>query len=209
MKKIVISVLLLMIVVLNLESVYAEEYTNYQEIIFEDSDVELLKEFSKSDYKDYYKETSKRRMFGWRIHVVNKNEALDFISETKITIFNSGSSPISYNIELETKEESKQQISASGEIKIKGSGSKKQFKGSVDSTIKSSITATTTKTNSESYEFNIQVDPLTYVTIVTRGTGEVNNGVGSYYFFWARTKKGGWETFTVLTEYHEIIKQRF
>ena len=209
MKKIVISVLLLMIVVLNLESVYAEEYTNYQEIIFEDSDVELLKEFSKSDYKDYYKKTSKRRMFGWRIHVVNKNEALDFISETKIKIFNSGSSPISYNIELETKEESKQQISASGEIKIKGSGSKKQFKGSVDSTIKSSITATTTKTNSESYEFNIQVDPLTYVTIVTRGTGEVNNGVGSYYFFWARTKKGGWETFTVLTEYHEIIKQRF
>ncbi|MGE4572463.1 MAG: hypothetical protein AB7E09_06950 [Candidatus Izemoplasmatales bacterium] len=209
MKKIVMLCVLSMMVVLNLATLEAEEYTNYQEIIFEDGEVELLKEYSNSDYKSYYKKTKKRKMFGWRIHVVNKNEALDFIAETKIKIFNSGLTPISYKIELETKEVSKQQISASGEIKIKGSGTKKQFKGSVDASIKSSVSLTTTTTNSETYEFNIQVDPMTYVSIVTRGTGEVNNGVGSYYFFWIRTKKGGWETFTVLTEYHEIIKQRF
>jgi len=46
------------------------------------------------------------------------------------------------------------------------------------------------------------------VKIITRGTGEVNNGVGKYYFFWINTTKGGWETFTVQTEYYEIVKER-
>lgn len=208
MKKLIITSLLFLLIILNIDSVKAEDYTNYQEIIFENNDVQLLKSFSKSDYKSYYKNTSKRKMFGWRIHVVHKNEPVLFIAETKIKIFNSGTTPISYNIELETKEEYKQQISASGEIKLKGSGDNKKFKGSVDASIKSSITVTTTRTNKESYKFNIQVDPLTYVSIITRGSGEVNNGVGSYYFLWVKTKSGGWETFTVLTEYHEIIKAR-
>lgn len=91
---------------------------------------------------------------------------------------------------------------------MEGSGKSKKFKGSVDANIKASISTTTTKTSKESFNFKIMVDPLTYVSIVTRGTGEINNGVGSYYFFWGRVKQGGWETFTVLTEYYEIVKSR-
>jgi hypothetical protein len=209
MKKISLLLILMMVAIINTTTVQAEDYTNFQEIFFEDDSVILLKNYSSEDYKDYYSKTKKRKMFGWRIHVVHKNEPLDFIAETKIKIYNSGTTAITHNIELESEESYKKQISASGEIKIKGSGSKKKFKGSVDSSIKASITTTTTKTSSESYEFNIKVDPRTYVSIVTRGTGEINNGVGSYYFFWVRTKQGGWETFTVLTEYYEIIKERF
>ncbi|QWB99329.1 hypothetical protein KHQ88_03975 [Mycoplasmatota bacterium] len=207
MKKLLLLVLFFMSLGLFV-GVSAEEYTNYQEIIFEEDDVELLKDFSSSDYKKYYKKTKKRKMFGWRLHVVNKNEPLEFIAETKIKIFNDGTTPITYKIGLESKEETKTQISATGSIKVSGSGSNKKFKGSVDANIKASISTTKTQTNKENFNFNIMVDPLTYVSIVTRGTGEINNGVGSYYFFWGRTKKGGWETFTVMTEYYEIIKSK-
>jgi hypothetical protein len=209
MKKLSIILMMVVVSLLYISPVSAEKYTHYQEIVFEDGDVELLKEFSKSDYKSYYKKTKKRRMFGWRIHVVNGNEPLEFVAETKIKIFNSGTTPIKYDIKLETEEEYKHQISASGEIKVSGSGKKKEFKGSVDTKIKSSITTSSTKSTSESYKFSIEVDPRTYVSIITRGSGEINNGVGSYYFFWLRTKKGGWETFTVMTEYYEIVKMRF
>jgi hypothetical protein len=209
MKKFVLILLLTFAIILLIDGVSAEEYTNYQEIIFEDDDVLMLKNYSDSDYKDYYKKTKKRKMFGWRLHVVNKNEPLDFIAETKIKIFNTGTTPITYKIDLETKEETKTQISASGSIKVSGSGKSKKFKGSVNANIKASISTTKTKTSKESFNFNILVDPLTYVSIITRGTGEINNGVGSYYFFWGRMKQGGWETFTVLTEYYEITKSRF
>ena len=201
--------MLVMVIFINMNHVQAEEYTNYQEILFEDDSVILLKSYSSKDFKTYYKKTKRSKMFGWRIYVVHKNEPLDFIAETKIKIYNSGTTAITHNIELESEETYKKQISASGEIKVKGSGSKKKFKGSVDSSIKASVTTTSTKSSSESYDFNIKVDPRTYVSIVIRGTGEINNGVGSYYFFWIRTKKGGWETFTVMTEYYEIIKERF
>ncbi|MCF7923543.1 MAG: hypothetical protein K9L64_00370 [Candidatus Izimaplasma sp.] len=209
MKKIILLSFLFLLIPINISALNAEEYTNYQEVIFEDDAVELLKEFNSKDYKKYYKKTKRRKMFGWRIHVVNKNEKLDYIAETKIKIFNSGTTPIDYQIKLETKEETKRQISASGSIKVTGSGKSKKFKGSVDANIKASITTTEINTRKESFKFDIKVDPLTYVSIVTRGTGEINNGVGSYYFFWTKTKKGGWETFTVLTEYYEIVKARF
>lgn len=209
MKKCIICIILFGLLVLNLSSLAADEYTNYQEIIFENQDVLLLKEFSDKDYENFYKKTFKRRMFGWRIYAVNKNESVDFIAETKIKIFNSGSTPIKYNINLETKEETKQQITATGSIQIKGSGAHKKFKGSVDASIKASISTSKTTTNKETFEFSIQVDPLTYVSILTRGSGEINNGVGVKYFLWAKSKKGGWETFTVQTEYYEIIKARF
>jgi len=209
MKKFILCILCLMVSVLHITSIHAEDYTNYQEIIFEDEDVILLKSFSAEDFKGYYKHVKKRKMFGWRIYVAHKNEPLDFIAETRLKIYNGGMTPISYNINLKSEEEIRHQITATGEIKIKGSGSNKKFKGSVDASIKASITTTESKTNEESYEFKIEVDPLTYVSIITRGTGEINNGVGAYYFFWIRTKKGGWETFTVLTQYYEIVKARF
>jgi len=209
MKKMIILCMLFSLVLLSRPEVMAKEYTNFQEIQFENEDVKLLKDFSEDDYKEYYNKVKKRKMFGWRIYVAHKNEKLDYIEDTKIKVFNTGTTPISYEIKFETDEKSTQQITASGEIKVKGTGEKKSFKGSAEASIKSSISTSKTTSSKESYEFNIDVDPMTYVTIVSRGTGEINNGVGSYYFFWSRTKKGGWETFTSLTQYYEIVKARF
>ncbi|MGD9910062.1 MAG: hypothetical protein AB7U79_05620 [Candidatus Izemoplasmatales bacterium] len=209
MKKLLIMVLFLFFSVFYPKNyLYAEEYGTYQEIVFDNDNAKLLKEFSDEEYDDYYDLITTKRFVGWKLCVVNKNETLEFISETKLRIVNDGYSTIKHNITLTTKEETKYQISASGEVDVSVKGDVKQFKGTLDADIKASISYTKNTTTSETYEFYVIVDPNTYVTIVTRGTGELSNGVAKYYFCWIEMKKGGWETFTVTTEYYEIIKDK-
>jgi len=210
MKKILVLGFLSLLCVLSqfMPYVHGENYQNYQEITFEDEDAELLKDFSNRDYRKYYRKIKGRSFFGWDIHVVHENEQVDFVSETKLYVFNNGFTPIEHDIKLKNKEESSWQISATGSIGIEGKGDVKKFKGSIDADIKASVSYSEKTTHSEDYSFEVIIDPLTYVRIVTRGQGEVSNGVGKKYFFWIQTKKGGWETFTVTTEYYEIIKER-
>ncbi len=209
MKKIVLSIIILSLVLLvNTMTVKAENYQNYQEIVFDSDDARLLKEYSESEINQIVNQVKGRKFIGWKIDIVNYDEEVEFISETKLKIYNNGFSTIKHDITLETKEEIKYQLSASGSIKISAKGDVKKFKGSIDADIKASVSYSDTKLSKEIYEFNIVVDPLTYVKIVTRGKGIINNGVGKYYLFWINTKSGGWETFTVTTEYYEIIKER-
>jgi len=208
MKKVILILLLSVIVLFNGLTFKAEEYQNYQEIIFDNDEAYLIKDLKDSDYKELYKEIKKKKFMGWIIDVVNENEPVEFISETKLKVHNNGYTSIKQDISLETKEETKYQISASGGIKLQVKGDVKKFKGTVDADIKASVSYSKLTTSKETYEFQIIIDPNTYVKIITRGTGEVNNGVGKYYFFWINTKKGGWETFIVETEYYEIIKER-
>ncbi|HOP56620.1 MAG TPA: hypothetical protein PLH02_00330 [Bacillota bacterium] len=186
----------------------AEEYLNYQEIVFDDDEAMLLKDFSTTNYATYYTKITKKCFSGWKLYVVNENENAEFVSETKLKIYNDGYSTIKHDITLKTSEETKFQVSASGSISTSVDGNIKKFKGSIDADIKASVTYTKTTTTSETYEFTIIVDPKTYVTIVTRGVGEVSNGVAKKYFCWIETKKGGWEIFTVKTEYYEIVKEK-
>lgn len=209
MKKIGLFGMLFVFAMLSgIKGVIAKEYLNYQEIVFDDDEAKLLKDFTDAEYQDYYSEIGKRPFAGWVIAVANKNEPVEFVSETKLKIYNNGYSTIKHEISLETKSETKYQISASGSISCNIKGDVKKFKGSLDANIKASVAYTQTASSAEKYDFIIIVDPKTYVTIVTRGQGEVSNGVAKAYFFWIETKKGGWETFSVTTEYYEIIKDK-
>jgi hypothetical protein len=208
MKKAVLLLIMALSLIPLFLLVNAEEYTNYQEIVFDNDDAVLLKDYTSKLYEDNYEKLTKAKFIGWKHFHFNKNEPVEFVSETKLRIYNNGFSTIKHEIELTTKEESKFQISASGSVGCKVKGGKKKFDGALDADIKASVNYSTTLSSSETYEFVIIVDPKTYVTIVTRGKGEVNNGVAKHYLFWIETKRGGWETFTVNTEYYEIIKER-
>ena len=207
MKKFVLLLFLLVTILgSNFILINAEDYQSYQEIVFDHDDAFLLKEYSNKDLNKYLKKIKGRKFIGWKIYIVNEDEKVEFISETKLKIYNDGYSVIKHNIKLETKEEIEYQLSATGGIKLSGKGNVQQFKGTVDANIKASVSYSNTKISKENYEFNIIVDPQTYVKIITRGKGIINNGVGKKHFFWVTTNTGGWETFTVTTEYYEIIK---
>ncbi len=209
MKKIIIlgimAVLMIGVAITDLE---AESYQNYQEIVFDSDEAKLLQDFNDSEYQNYLKKLRRKKFFGWSIEVVHENEGVEYIAETKLKIYNNGYSTIKHDITLESEAETKYQLSATGGIKVSVDGNIKKFKGSVDADIKASISYTSVQSSSEKYEFEIIVDPMTYVKILVRGEGVVNNGVGKYYAFWINTKSGGWETFTVTTEYYEIIKEK-
>ncbi len=207
-KLITLLLFLLAFLVLANTRVLGEEYLTYQEIVFDNDEALMLKEYTDQIYQANYAKIVKNRFIGWKHVIIMKNEPVEFVSETKLRIYNNGFSTIKHEIELSTKEETKFQISASGSIGCKLKGGKKKFDGSLDADIKASVNYSTTLSTSEKYQFVIIVDPKTYVTIVTRGKGEISNGVAKHYLFWIETKQGGWETFTVNTEYYEIIKER-
>jgi hypothetical protein len=188
--------------------VRADTYASYQDIVFDEEDQKLLKDYSDSEYSDHYGKLGKRLFIGWKLVVVTEDQAVDFVSETKLKIYNRGYSTIKHEITLKTTEENQFQISATGSIGVNVKGSDKKFSGALDTDIKATVDYEKTTTESEEYVFKISVDPGTYVTIITRGEGLVNNGVAQNYFFWIPIKKGGWETFTVTTEYFEIMKDR-
>ncbi|MDD3126778.1 MAG: hypothetical protein PHT27_04100 [Candidatus Izemoplasmatales bacterium] len=209
MKKVgLLAIIVMLYAITSVVFVSAAEYGSYQSIVFENENAKLLKQFTQEEYKNYYGQIPKHYFMGWKILTVNKEQPVDFVSETKLKIYNRGYSTIKHDITLTSKVESKYQISASGSISISVNGNVKKFKGGLDGDIKASVNYETKTSSSEEYVFKISVDPGTYITIITKGEGYVNNGVAKSYFFWILTSKGGWETFVVTTEYYEIIKER-
>jgi hypothetical protein len=188
--------------------VLADEYGSYQDIVFEEDGSKLLKDFTTGDYDGYYGCFAKNYFMGWRVLVATEDQKVDFVSETKLKVYNSGYSTIKHEITLKSSVETQFQINATGSLSVNHKGGEKKFSGGLDADIKATVDYEKKTTASEEYVFKINVDPGTYVTIVTMGEGIVNNGVAKHYFFWILTKKGGWETFTVTTEYYEIIKER-
>lgn len=208
MKKAMILFGLVLFMLCQSQNVSANSYLSYQEIVFENDDANLLRDYTDNQMKQLYRSYMSRTLIGWKVIKIHHQEAVEFISETKLRIVNNGYSTIKHTISMTTKEESKFQITASGDIGIDVKGDIKKFKGSVDASIKTSIQYTKSTTKTESSDFVIIVDPGTVVTIRSRGQGIVNNGLAMYYLFWMNTQKGGWETFIVTTEYFEIVKDK-
>lgn len=208
MKKVLIAIILMILTGVWWIPVRADAYGSYQDIVFEADGQKLLKDFTTADYDGYYGCFAQKYFMGWRILVATEDQKVDFVSETKLKVYNSGFSTIKHEITLKSSVETQFQISATGSIAVNLKGGEKKFSGGLDADIKATVDYEKKTTSSEEYVFKINVDPGTYVTIITKGQGLVNNGVAKHYLFWIQTKKGGWETFTVTTEYYEIIKER-
>lgn len=190
------------------EGIHGDSYLTYQDIVFESDDAILLSDYRKEDYQIAYESLAGRRFFGWRHRVVTNQEPVEFIADTKLKIQNAGFSTIKHDIALSTQSETKFQVTASGSLDLEIKGDVKKFKGALDAEIKTSIQYTKTTTTKETYEFQVIVDPGTRVVIRSRGEGKISNGVARHYAFWILTDEGGWETFTITTEYFEIVKER-
>lgn len=209
MKKGFICGMILVIALLGqIPSVSANEYLSYQEIVFDSDDAVLLREYTEADMNRFYEQFDQRIFLGWKVFSLHHQEHLEFVAETKLKIVNNGYSTIKHTIAMSSKEESKFQITASGDIGLDLKGDIHKFKGHIDVTIKTTVQYTKSVTKTESCDFVIIVDPGTTVSIRSRGEGIINNGIAKYYLFWINTKKGGWETFILTTEYYEIVKEK-
>lgn len=166
----------------------------------------LLKNYSSSELNYNIKKCCKKRFLGWSIGYLNYKVKCNFVSETILSIYNTGTTPIKYKVsEIQTKMY-KTSISSTGSIGTQVKGDIKKFKGDLSSSLK--ITGEYTQTveikNTETLE--IDVDPKTRVTMYLAGTGYLTTGVARKTFFWITTAQGGFEYFQVTDCYPKIVK---
>lgn len=204
MKKIIILIFVLFGIYLYdlVELNAANDYNAFQEL--EISGGKLLKNYTKSEYKDYYKKVSKRKFSGWRIYHVNKDIKCKFISDTVFSYYNDGKSAITYTYSLAEKSVEDISFSASGDISYTFSATKKSFKNGLQSALKLDKTYSKSTTINKEEDLKIVVEPKTVANLKIVGEGKLYNGVAASYFFWIRTRKGGFEYFIVTTKYPRL-----
>ena len=202
MKKILLlSIFLFLIcIVKNVSAV--ENYDTFQEIDIYSG--KMLEDYTDEEYKKYYKNVDKRKFWGWRTYVVNKNIKAKFISETVFSYYNNGKTPITYKYELSKTVVNKFSISASGNIKYTMNGSTAKFKHNLDSEVKVNVTSEVVTTTSETNDLQIIIDPFTVANLKIVGEARITNGVAAYYVLWIRTQRGGFEYFVVTTQYPRL-----
>ena len=89
MKKLMI--LLLFLVMFSIKNVDVKADSDYQ--AFESIEIyegKFLKDYTKSEYKSYYKKVTKRKFAGWRINVVHEDLKVVYKTETIFSYYNDG-----------------------------------------------------------------------------------------------------------------------
>ena len=177
-------------------------YKAYEELNLESG--KLLSEFTSSDFTKHYKKVTKRKFYGWRINQVNTNIKVTYKTETLFSYYNDGYSEIEYTYEQTKKNTKTRSLSSTGSIGVNVSGTVDKFKGGLDGSLKITDSDTTTDLIEENYKLKVSVEPGTMLNLYIYGEGLISNGVAANYLFWIRTAKGGYEVFTVTTQYYRL-----
>ena len=205
MKKLFIFVLFLTFLI-SLTPLHAETYPYYQEIYFENKDVKLIEKWDDKTTKEYLKKINKKKWFGWNVYYVTTGEKFSYVANTVLDVKNTGTTPIVQKFTYKESDESKIQLSTSGQLKVDFSGPIKKFKFGLDAQIKISYDYTTSMKTSEELVTNINIDPGTRLIVKVIGEGKIYQGVANKYFFFIKTKEGAFEEVINTTEYYTIEK---
>lgn len=206
LKKVLLAAMLLTISGLSIKRVNAnvDDYQSFANITL--SSGKMLKKYDSTELKSYIKASNKRKFSGWRISYINKEVRCNFISKTVFSIYNSGTTPIKYELNTTTTKINKTSISCTGSISYSIKGDIKKFKNGLDTSLKIENTTSQSLEVKSVEKFELIVDPMTRVIMYFKGSGYLTNGYAQQYSFWARIAKGGFEYFTVTDIYPKIEK---
>lgn len=208
MKKIWLLNLCFIVLLFQPEMIHASEYQTYQDIHFSDTNNKLLRNFRDYDYNRYYQRIEGRKFWGWNTYTVTNDALVTFQKETLIIIENEGITTIDQSYYFKSTEQEKRQITASGSISTETSGNVKAFKLGLEQELNLSMQLENQSTLEERNELKIRVDPMTRLSVEVYGEGRISNGVGKHFRFFRNTRTGGWEVFTLTTEYYSVTKER-
>ncbi len=208
MKQKIIILFLFILVILSVQNVNikaADDYNGFDEILLDSG--KLLANFTDAEYKEYYKEIEKTKFWGWNVHVVNNKVPFTYIARTVYETTNEGDDSITYEITVTTETEVKTVINASGSISygLTGTGTKK-FKHDLDAKVSLEYKYQITEGQTKTEKIKIPVEGKTKLLVTITGSGYLTNGVASYYMFWVNVEKGGFEYFTITSEYQTVEK---
>ena len=202
MKKLLILSIFLFLVTFTPKVEAKKSYNTFQEI--EVYGGKMLKNFTDSDYQKYYKNISKRKLRGWRIHLVNDGIKAKFVSETIFSYYNNGLTPITYKYKISESKVDKCSVSSTGSIKQESSGEENKIKYKLEEQLKLDFSISSTVSKEESTTLDIVIDPKTVANLRIVGEGKIINGVAAYYFLFIKLAQGGFEYFIVTTQYPRL-----
>lgn len=207
MKKWFLFLLFLVFLTVNKSLIKANsDYKSYQEIDIKGGS--FLSDYKDSELKKHYKKVNKRKFWGWRVNEVYADLKVDYKTETLFSYYNDGTTPFNYDYLYKKKESSSLSLSSTGSIKIDASGAIQKFKGGLNSSLSVTNTHKRSKDETEEFKVKVIVDPGTMLNLYVLGEGKITNGVAANYVCWIRTQRGGYEIFTVTTQYYKMEKIR-
>lgn len=206
MKKIFLVLLFVFMFSFKVDVKADSNYKSYESLTLDSG--KLLSEYTSGEFKTYYKKVGKRRFYGWRIHKVNTDVKVRYKTETLFSYFNDGDTPIKYTYQMKKKDVKQQSLSSTGSISVSVGGTVDKFKAGLDESLKITQTSSHIKEMQEDFKLELQVDPGTMLNLYIMGEGKITNGVAAYYVFWLRNMRGGFEVFTITTQYYRLEKVR-
>lgn len=121
-------------------------------------------------------------------------------------MYNSGTTPLKYKVQVSAENCVKTSISCTGTIKYDVSGTIKKFKNGLDASLKIEESYQESQLVKQQENLEVDIDPGTVCIIYIQGTGLLTNGVASYYEWWIRRNEGGFEYFTITDSHLRIEK---
>lgn len=182
----------------------SDDYNGFDEVVMESG--KLLENFTDAEYNEYYSYVDKRKFWGWNVHIVNDKVPCTYIARTVYETTNDGTEEINYEVSVTTETEVRTIINASGSISYGLSGSVKKFKNDLDAEVDLEYKYQITEGKQRTEKIKIPVEGKTKLLVTVIGQGYVTNGVASLYMFWINVEKGGFEYFTITSEYQKIEK---
>lgn len=197
-------IIILSIVFRSIKVEASDDYNGFDEVVMESG--KLLENFTDAEYNEYYSYVDKRKFWGWNVHIVNDKVPCTYIARTVYETTNDGTEEINYEVSVTTETEVRTIINASGSISYGLSGSVKKFKNDLDAEVDLEYKYQITEGKQRTEKIKIPVEGKTKLLVTVIGQGYVTNGVASLYMFWINVEKGGFEYFTITSEYQKIEK---
>lgn len=202
-KKIVTVTLVLVLSLITLlltTNVYGYQQFEHLEIVGRGK---MLDQFSEKDFKDNYKKVG-RKFMGYNKVEVNKRVNVKFVSDTLLSYYNNGFSPIKYNYSASRKVLNTYDLKVTGQLSIKTQKNNKIFGDGLNASIKIDTGLKNSTEIKEDFNLSLEIAPKSQLNLYLYGEGYLVNGVAKKYFFWFETKKGGYEIFYLTTHYQRM-----
>ncbi|MGM9971315.1 MAG: hypothetical protein ACI35W_02765 [Anaeroplasmataceae bacterium] len=207
-KKIIITILLLSILLMfNLKTNASSVGGDYQKF----SSItlcrgKLINNYTEEELIPYKNQTKKRMWIGWRIAYINKRVKCNFVSETIMSVYNTGTTAMKYKLQKVDSTVYKTSVSATGNIGTNIKGTVKKFSGGLESSLKIENQTSTTIEVKTTENMEIDIDPKTKVTMYLCGDGYLTNGYAKKYEWWIASNWGCFEYFEITNIYPRIVK---
>ena len=184
-----------------------QSHPEFQEIILPYvTEAQLIEDMPAAKITNAYKKV-KRRLFGWNVYTIVKDQKVEFVGDTVFAKVNNTASTLTFVHTFEVQDSVETSVSVSGDISVDVGYKGKKVNTDVDGRIRAEIGRKTKQTTTESLKTTLVIPARTKLTITIKGSARLNNGVAKYFFLGIGFKKGTWEYIDVINEYYDYFEE--